>query len=154
MTDKPDFGRLYQGVIPYVAVEGATAAVEFYREAFGAVLHGDIARGEDGLVMNASLEINGGMVMIMDDMGEPGGHKASAGGHPFTMQVVTDKGRFWFDRAVAAGCAVTMPFAPQFWGDRYGRLKDPFGIDWAINEPSAESMAQVEQMGAAVGGSE
>jgi PhnB protein len=70
------------------------------------------------------------------------------------MQIVTDKGRFWFDRAVAAGCTVTMPFAPQFWGDTYGRVKDPFGIDWAVNEPSAENMAKAEEMAAAMGGRE
>ena len=52
-----------------------------------------------------------------------------------TLQLVTYDGDMWWNRAVAAGCTVTMPFTEQFWGDRYGRLRDPFGLDWAINEP-------------------
>jgi PhnB protein len=144
MSEKPDWGRLYNGVIPYVSVEGAAKAVEFYKAAFGAIQHGPATADEAGVVMNVEVEINGGMVMLMDHMPELGGRKASEPGHPFTMQIVTDKGQMWFDRAVSAGCTVTMPFAVQFWGDTYGRLIDPFGIEWAINEPSAENMARAE----------
>ena len=50
--------------------------------------------------------------------------------------MVVSDGDFWWSRAVEAGCEVVMPFKLEFWGDRYGRLRDPFGIDWAINEPS------------------
>ncbi|MES2521638.1 MAG: VOC family protein [Gemmatimonadota bacterium] len=149
MSDTPDYGRLYQGVIPYIAVENAIAAIEFYRKAFGAKLHGEAMKDEQGVVMNATLEINGGIIMLMDHMDNMGSRKAVEGGHPFTMQIVTDNGQQWFDRAVDAGCTVTMPFAPQFWGDTYGRLLDPFGIEWAVNEPSAESMAQTEALAAA-----
>lgn len=52
------------------------------------------------------------------------------------MLVVGD-GDFWWNPAVAAGCTVVMPFARRFWGDRFGLLRDPFGIDWAIDEPAA-----------------
>ena len=146
MTDQPDNGRLYAGVIPYVSVEGAKTAIEFYKAAFGAVLHGEPFCDAQGRVMNAGLEINGGMVMLMDRMDEHGSRRMSEPGHPFTMQLVTDRGQFWFDRAVAAGCTVVMPFEPQMWGDTYGRVIDPYGLEWAVNQPSAESMAAAEAM--------
>ena len=144
MTDQPDNGRLYAGVIPYVSVEGAKAAIELYKAAFGAVLHGDLFCDERGRVMNAVLEINAGMVMLMDRMDEHGSRKMSEPGHPFTMLLVTDQGKFWFDRAVAAGCTVVMPFEPQIWGDTYGRVVDPFGLEWAVNQPSAGSMGAAD----------
>jgi uncharacterized glyoxalase superfamily protein PhnB len=141
---RPDWGRLYNGVIPYVAVDGAAKAVEFYKAAFGAVQHGPATADEAGVIMNVEIEIHGGMVMLMDNTATMGFRSSCEPGHPFTMQIVTDQGRFWFDRAVAAGCTVTMPFETQFWGDTYGRLIDPFGIEWAVNEPSAENMARAE----------
>ena len=82
MTDQPDTGRLYAGVIPYVSVEGAKAAIEFYKAAFGAVLHGEVFCDERDRVMNAVLEVNGGMVMIMDRMDEHGSRRMSEPGHP------------------------------------------------------------------------
>ncbi len=66
------------------------------------------------------------------------------GSRNHTLQLVVADGQGWWDRAVAAGCSVTMPFERPFWGDCYGRLTDPFGLQWAINEPSmsAQDMAQ------------
>lgn len=146
MTHQTDYQRLHAGVIPYVAIEGAMAAIAFYKKAFGAIQHGEAVCDDRGRVMNAGLEINGGMVMIMDHMAEMSSRKMSEPGNPFTMQLVTDQGQFWFDRAVAAGCTVTTPFAPQFWGDTYGAVMDPFGMAWAFNQPSAASLAQAEAM--------
>ena len=141
MTNQTDDQRLHAGVIPYVSIEGAKAAIEFYKAAFGAVLHGEAFCDAQGRVMNAGLEINGGMVMIMDRMEEHASRRMSEPGHPFTMQLVTDQGQFWFDRAVAAGCAVMMPFERQMWGHTYGRVIDPYGLEWAVNQPGAENMA-------------
>ncbi len=131
--------RLMQGVIPYLAIDGARDAIAFYRRAFGALTHGDVAMmpGTEK-VANVSLVINGGVLMLSDvfaDMGQP----AAKGGQGFTMQLVVEDGDLWWNRAVAAGCTVKTPFAKQFWGDRYGQLLDPFGIEWALNEPSAEN---------------
>jgi PhnB protein len=144
---KPDWGRLYNGVVPYVAVEGAAKAVEFYKRAFGAVQHGPATADDKGVIMNVEIEINGGMVMVMDHMEGMGMRRASERGHPIHMQLVVPDGRFWMDRAVAAGCTVVMPFDRQFWGDDYGSVTDPFGIDWAFNQPSAENMARAEAEG-------
>lgn len=123
------------GVVPYMVVDGAAAAADFYRKAFGAK---ELARmpAQDGKrVMHCHLEINGGSLMLCDPFPEHG--------HPYqpspgaTMQLVVKDGDAWWHRAVAAGCKVTMPFERAFWGDRYGRLTDPFNVSWAVNEPAA-----------------
>lgn len=140
MSDvKTPMGRLMQGVIPYLAVQGADDAIAFYRRAFGATLRGDVHRDERGRVINATLEINGGALMLLDHMPELG-EEPLRGSHSCTLQLVSDEGEAYWNRAVAAGCTVTMPFDIQFWGDRYGRLEDPFGLAWAINEPSAQNI--------------
>jgi uncharacterized glyoxalase superfamily protein PhnB len=130
-----------QGVIPYLAIDGADKAIAFYAQAFGAKLWGEPARDDKGRILNCSLEINGGVIMLMDAMPERGA-PAAQGDQGHTMQLVVIDGDFWWSRAAGAGCETTMPFEKQFWGDRYGRLRDPFGLDWAINEPSAENMAK------------
>jgi uncharacterized glyoxalase superfamily protein PhnB len=131
--------RLMQGVIPYLSIDGAQDAIAFYRKAFGALCHGDVALmpGTER-VANASLVINGGVMMLSDTFPEMG-HAPAKAGHGFTMQLVVNDGDLWWNRAVQAGCTVKTPFEKQFWGDRYGQLLDPFGIEWAINEPSAEN---------------
>lgn len=131
MTETANMERLMQGVIPYLPVHDAKAAIAFYKRAFGAVQHGETVTGQDGRVMNAGLEINGGMLMLMDHFPEAQTEDVKG----VTMQLVTRDGDLWWNRAVEAGCEVTHPFRQEFWGDRYGRLRDPFGIDWAIDEP-------------------
>jgi len=134
MTTRAEFGRLMQGVIPYLAIDGAQAAIDFYTRAFGAVQHGEAVAGADGRIMNASLEVNGGMIMLMDTFPEPGmDQPATARG--MTLQLVVAEADPWWNRALAAGCEVTHPLRLEFWGDRYGRLRDPFGLEWAFNEP-------------------
>lgn len=134
MGQEADYRSLMRGVIPYATVEDVDAAIEFYTRAFGAVLHGDITRSEDGRVLNASIEINHGMVMLMDPFPEHGAH-ASSGSH-FLLQLVIADGDLWWNRAVEAGCEILSPFKLEFWGDRYGRVGDPFGLEWGFNEPA------------------
>ncbi len=137
MNDKPDLARLMQGVIPYVAIDGAQAAIDFYKRAFGAVQHGDAVKTEDGRILNVGLEINGGTIMLMDPFPETGTDQTAAEHQRLTLQLVITDGDLWWNRAVEAGCVVTHPFKLEFWGDRYGRVRDPFGLDWAFNEPAA-----------------
>jgi PhnB protein len=144
MNSNPD--RIMQGVIPYLAIDGASKAIEFYRQAFEAKLLGDVTpMPGDTRIANATLVIHGGVMMLSDHFPEQG-QPAAKGGQGFTMTLVVDDGDLWWSRAVAAGCEVTTPFAKQFWGDRYGALRDPFGIDWAINEPSAENRAKARSL--------
>jgi len=138
MTDKPDFGRLMAGVIPYITVNGALKAAEFYKKAFGAVQHNPAAQGQDGRVLNITLEINGGILMLVDPFPEMDSATKPTGA---MMLIVTLQGDLWWDRAVAEGCIIKDPLRKEFWGDRYGRLEDPYGVSWAINEPGAENLA-------------
>lgn len=138
MTETPDYGALMKGVIPYIAVDGAEKAADFYIRAFGAKQHMPAVKDEGGTVMNLGLEINGGWMMVMDVMPDIGAEGMAATAQGLTMQIVTDQGDLWWNRAVEAGCTVTHPFRKEFWGDRYGRVIDPFGIAWAVNEPAVQ----------------
>ena len=122
------------GVIAYFAVDGAAKASEFYAKAFAAR---EVRReyAEDGKrLMHCQVEINGGTMMFCDGFPE-WGHAVQVSSS-YTMQLVVEDGQAWWDRAVAAGCKETMPFAVAPWGDQYGKLVDPFGITWAINTPA------------------
>lgn len=136
MTDQP--GGMH-GVIPYLSLEDADAALAFYGRAFGAKLFGEPARGEAGQILNATVLINGGALMLMhsDDRGPP-----AKGGQGIMLQLVMEDAEPFWTRAIAAGCEVLTPFETQFWGDRWGRFRDPFGLDWALLEPSADNMAR------------
>jgi uncharacterized glyoxalase superfamily protein PhnB len=122
------------GVIPYLSVVGASEAGEFYKKAWGAT---ELARmpGPDGKrLMHLHLAINGGSLMLSDVFPEYGhGHQPSGS---FTMTLVLKDGKAWWDRAVAAGLEVVLPFQKQMWGDTYGQLRDRFDVLWAINQPA------------------
>ena len=127
------------GVIPYIGLGGrAGEAADFYARAFAAK---DLGRmpGEDdpSKLMHCQVEINGGALM-MTDFADPGAAPVSPQG--FHLQLVVSDGDAWWRRAVDAGCEVTMPFELQFWGDRFGMLRDPFGLVWAIDEPGAAGL--------------
>ena len=123
------------GVVPYLMVEGAAKAIDFYTRAFAAEEVGGRAAMDDGRLLNARVDINGGSVMLMDPMPEHG-HPAST--HKgFNLHLQVDDADAWFDRAVAAGCTVVMPVALQFWGDRYGMVKDPYGVTWGLGTTPA-----------------
>ena len=134
--------ELMRGVLPYLTMPDADAAIEFYQKAFGARVLDEIARGESGKIMNVSLVINDGVIMLMDDMGMSA--FAPTEGRGMVLQLVVSDGGMWWNRAIAAGCAEVDEYKLQFWGDHWGRLRDPFGLDWAILEPSAEHRAAAE----------
>ena len=118
------------GVVPYLMLEGAASAIGFYKAALGAVEIGDRALMEDGRILNARIEVNGGAVMVMDPMPEHG--HAAAPHDSYNLHLQVDDADAWFNRAVAAGCEPAMPVSLMFWGDRYGQVKDPFGVRWGV----------------------
>ncbi|WP_291297828.1 glyoxalase/bleomycin resistance/extradiol dioxygenase family protein [Elioraea sp.] len=139
MTDAPVHpdAATMNGVIPYLAMAGRAAeACDLYVRAFAAEELGRMPMpdGAPGL-MHAQIAINGGALM-MTDHGGSGAPPAYGFGH---LQLVVDDGRFWWDRAVAAGCAVLAPYERQFWGDDWGLLEDPFGIRWGILQTGSQS---------------
>ena len=121
---------LEPGVIPYIVIERAAEAVAFYKQAFAAEEVG-VMPAEDGKrIMHAQLTINGGSVMLNDPFPEHG-HPAA----PLTcLTMLVADAQAWFDRAVQAGCAPTMPPQLMFWGDTWGTVTDPFGVQWAFNQ--------------------
>jgi PhnB protein len=127
--------QTFNGVSPYLCVDGGVKAVEFYEKAFAAerVLYNVTP---DGKLMHASLAINGGTVMLSDDMrGGTGAWRAPRGTTSTVVHLETTNADPWWDRAVKAGCTIVMPLEDQFWGDRYGQLQDPFGHIWSIASP-------------------
>ena len=122
------------GAAPYLHSSDANGAAEFYKTAFAAEERMRIPADDGKRLMHCHLEINGGTVLMSDCFPEHGFPYVPQAGFHIHLQV--KDGQAWWDRAVAAGCEVTMPFAKQFWGDTYGELKDPFGVTWGIVGPA------------------
>ena len=127
------------GVIPNFMVDGAARASEFYQKAFAAKEIGRYAHEDGKRLMHCHLEINGGSVMFNDPMPEHGYPLVPSSS--YTMNLIVADGDLWWNRALEAGCKAQMPFERAFWGDRYGRMIDPFGIAWAIDEPAEQPAA-------------
>ncbi len=121
------------GAIPYLSIDGAVKAVDFYKRAFAAEVAMLVPPDEKGRTMHAHLYINGSSVMLSDFYPEHGHPPVAAQG--FNIMLMVDGVDAWWDRAVSAGATVAMPLADMFWGARYGQLRDPFGVTWAMNEP-------------------
>lgn len=129
-----------KGVIPHLAVEGASAASEFYQNAFGATETFRLPAQDGVRLMHCSLLVNGGTLMICDvfpDMPEHGAPFQPSSS--YTMHLQVEDIDAWFQRAIDAGAQVLMPVELMFWGDRYGILRDPFGIQWSMGEPQPQA---------------
>jgi uncharacterized glyoxalase superfamily protein PhnB len=120
------------GVVPYLSVDGVLKALEFYKRAFGAELAAMQPPDEKGRTMHAHVYINGSSVMLSDFYPEHGHPKVEPQG--FSIVILTQNIDADYQRAVDAGAKAIMPPADMFWGDRYGQLKDPFGVTWAMNQ--------------------
>ena len=121
----------YHSVTPYLTVNGAARAIDFYQRAFGAK---EIMRmnGPDGKIGHAELRIGDSVIMLADEM--PGGSRSpqSLGGTTGGVFLYVEAVDKVFNQAVSAGAKVDMPLENMFWGDRYGRLTDPFGHSWSV----------------------
>lgn len=122
----------YHTVTPFLTIRDAARAIEFYEKAFGAEARG-VMKGPDGKVMHAELKIGDSIIMLSDEFPDFGALSPQAlNGSPAGLHIYVEDADAAFDRAVKAGAQVEMPVMEQFWGDRYGRLKDPFGHKWSI----------------------
>lgn len=126
---------------PHLIVDDAAAAIDFYVRAFGAVELGRVP-APNGRLMHAAVRINGQTVMLNDDFPEMRDGKAmtptALGGTPVTIHLTVPDVDTQFQRAVDAGATIVMPLGDQFWGDRYGVLRDPFGHQWSMGQPVRE----------------
>jgi uncharacterized glyoxalase superfamily protein PhnB len=85
--------------------------------------------------MHLHLYINGGSLMLSDPYPEQGVPLKEHQGYTLMLPLVAGEIENWWKRAVDAGCTVVIPLADQFWGDRYGQLRDPFGVNRALDAP-------------------
>jgi len=122
-------------VTPRPVFDDAPAAIEFYRAAFGAEKLGEPFAGPDNKIVHAEIRIGDCVVYVTDQGDERDGAAPSSTGGRVTAVMainVPDVDRLW-EQAVEAGCEVVYPLADQFYGDRAGRLRDPFGHQWMLS---------------------
>ncbi len=133
-------------VLPHLVVDDAAAAIDFYVKAFNGVELGRVPGPDGKKLIHAAVQINDSTVMLNDDFPEMNDGKSSTptalGGTPVTIHLVVDDVDAKFQRAVDAGATVVMPVEDQFWGDRYGVLRDPFGHQWSMGQPVREVSAE------------
>jgi PhnB protein len=123
----------YHSVTPYLAIDGATDAIEFYKKAFGAK---EIYRMPmpGGKIGHAELQIGDSRIMLADENPEMGGRSPKAlGGSPVGLMIYLENVDQVFHQALAAGARVIRPLKDQFYGDRSGNLEDPFGHKWTLS---------------------
>lgn len=133
MSQAPANPAVKGGVVAYLQVDGAMKMAEFYRRAFGAEMAAAHPVDGQGRTMHVHLYINGSSVMLGDPYPEHGHPLQKPAGFSLAL-MVADIDAAW-KRAVEAGAEVVMPVQEMFWGDRYGQLRDPAGVLWAMNEP-------------------
>jgi len=131
MTAKP-LPAVHRSAIPSLIVRGAAHAIEFYKTAFGAT---EVMRLTDpsSRLVHAEIMIGDALIMLADEIPEWGNlAPESIGGSPVHIHLYVDDVDAIADRAIGAGAKLLFPVADQFYGDRGGRLQDPFGHIWGI----------------------
>ncbi len=122
----------YHTATPYLIVKGAAQAIEFYKKAFGATELLRMAK-PDGKIGHAEIRIGDSTIMLADEFPEMGARSPqSFGGSPVSIFLYVENVDAVFAQTVAAGAVVQRPVADQFYGDRMGGVKDPFGHAWYI----------------------
>jgi PhnB protein len=122
----------YHAVTPYLIVSDASAAIEFYKRAFGAT---ELFRlpGLGGKIMHAEIKIGNSPIMLADENPQMGAKSAKTiGGSPISVMLYVENVDERYPKAIAAGGKELRPLKDQFYGDRSGTLEDPFGITWTI----------------------
>lgn len=128
----PPIPKGYHSLTPYLVVRNAGAAMDFYAKAFGAK---EILRMAmpDGSVMHGEIKIGDSHLMLSEENPQWGTKPPlTLGGNGTHVMIYTKDVDAAVARAVAAGCTADMPVTTMFWGDRYGKVTDPYGHQWSI----------------------
>ena len=143
----------YPQLMPYLAVDGAEAAIAFYETVFGATERMRMG-APGGRIGHAELQLGDSVIMLADEFPEVGNRSPkSIGGSPVTLTLYVEDVDATFDRAVKQGASVLRPVEDQFYGDRTGMIEDPFGHRWSISthvedvEPEEMARRAAEMMG-------
>ncbi len=121
----------YEGITPYLICKNAEAAIEFYKKAFGAE---ELYRiGEPGMVGHAEMKIGNSVFMLSDEW-EPMNALSpeTIGGSPVSLYIYVEDVDKFTEKAIAEGLEVIKPVSDQFYGDRSGHFRDPFGHMWGF----------------------
>ncbi len=136
----------FHTVTPYLVVDDGARAIEFYEQAFGAK---EVMRmpGPDGKVSHAEVKIGDSIIMLGPSQASTGVRSPqSLGGSTVSIFLYLEDVDSTFKKALSAGAKEAQPLADQLWGDRYGRLTDPFGHSWSLathkEDVSAEEMSR------------
>ena len=122
----------YHSVTPYLILDNATGALEFYKKAFGAVEEVRMP-APGGRIGHAEIRIGDSVIMLADESPEMGARSArTLGGSPISLLVYVEDVDARVAQAVAAGAKLVRPVANQFYGDRTGGVDDPFGYHWYL----------------------
>ena len=143
MSPKP-IPEGYHTITPYIAVDDATKAIEFYKRAFGATERG-VMPAPDGKIAHAELEIGDSLIMLSDPFPQSSAKPPKeVGGSTSAIFLYVEDVDSVVQDAVDAGATITVPIEDMFWGDRFGQVTDPFGHLWQIatrvEEVSPEEM--------------
>lgn len=123
----------YSGVTPYLALNDAAAAIEFYKNGFGATERMRLP-APDGKIGHAEIMIGNAIVMLADeDQGAAHVSPKALGGSTVKLHMYVEDVDAFFQKAEAAGAKILLAPADQFYGDRSGRLEDPFGHVWLVS---------------------
>jgi PhnB protein len=138
--------------IPELIVDNGLAALDFYKSAFGAEeVHRMMKPGSEKL-MYGELTLDGHKFVVCDEFpASEGGtcrSPATLGGTGVRITLLVDNADEVVERAVAAGARLSMPVQDMFWGGRYGKIVDPFGHEWGINQKIAEPSHDETQIAA------
>ena len=138
-------------ITPHLWFNGDCAqAIDFYQEALGATLNGPPIPAPDGSgIWHVLLRVGDSQLMAADAFGTDVEH-GQTGPTPVSFFLYVDDCDVWFDRAVAAGCEVVDEMEDMFWGDRVGKVKDPYGHVWAF--ATHKLVYTEEEMAAAMAG--
>jgi uncharacterized glyoxalase superfamily protein PhnB len=122
----------FNSVSAHLIVRNCAKAIEFYKKAFGAEEICSMPT-PDGKIMHAELKFGNSTVMMCEEMPEMGATSPQAlNGTAVTIHLYVEDADKMYTRAVGAGATATMPIMDAFWGDRYGKLTDPFGHHWSV----------------------
>ncbi len=123
----------FHTITPAIVVRNAHEAIEFYKRAFGAQELSRMLGPDKKTVAHAELKIGDSIFMLSDEFpGSPCQSPAALGGTTATLHLYVQDVDSAYKKAIGAGGKEDMPVQDMFWGDRYGRLKDPFGHTWGI----------------------
>ena len=142
----------YHTITPYLVCRNASGAMDFYKKAFGAKERYRML-GPDGKIAHAEMTIGSSILMLGDESPQMGASAPeTVGGSPVHVFLYLPNVDKTYAQAVSAGATAQMPPTDMFWGDRYGKLEDPFGHHWSvathIRDVSEEELQQVmKQMG-------